>query len=115
MTTSGKMLLLDKMLHSIYQCTQEKVVVVSNWTSTLDLIQGLCKLKRYNYLRLDGSTPPKQRQDLVDRFNKDQGRQGSFVFLLSVKAGGVGLNLIGCVDFVCRSLRKTNRVIVDRD
>lgn len=95
MTTSGKMLLLDKMLHSIYQCTQEKVVVVSNWTSTLDLIQGLCKLKRYNYLRLDGSTPPKQRQDLVDRFNKDQGRQGSFVFLLSAKAGGVGLNLIG--------------------
>ncbi|AFR93921.2 DNA repair and recombination protein RAD54B [Cryptococcus neoformans C23] len=94
-TTSGKMLLLDKMLHSIYQCTQEKVVVVSNWTSTLDLIQGLCKLKRYNYLRLDGSTPPKQRQDLVDRFNKDQGRQGSFVFLLSAKAGGVGLNLIG--------------------
>lgn len=83
------------MLHSIYQCTEEKVVVVSNWTSTLDLIQGLCKLKRYNYLRLDGSTPPKQRQELVDRFNKDKGRQESFVFLLSAKAGGVGLNLIG--------------------
>ncbi|KJE04087.1 DNA repair and recombination protein RAD54B [Cryptococcus gattii NT-10] len=94
-TTSGKMLLLDKMLHSIYQSTEEKVVVVSNWTSTLDLIQGLCKLKRYNYLRLDGSTPPKQRQELVDRFNKDKERQGSFVFLLSAKAGGVGLNLIG--------------------
>nr|KIR48900.1 DNA repair and recombination protein RAD54B [Cryptococcus bacillisporus CA1280] len=94
-TTSGKMLLLDKMLHSIYQSTEEKVVVVSNWTSSLDLIQGLCKLKRYNYLRLDGSTPPKQRQELVDRFNKDKERQGSFVFLLSAKAGGVGLNLIG--------------------
>nr|KIR87253.1 DNA repair and recombination protein RAD54B [Cryptococcus tetragattii IND107] len=94
-TASGKMLLLDKMLHSIFQSTEEKVVVVSNWTSTLDLIQGLCKLKRYNYLRLDGSTPPKQRQELVDRFNKDKERQGSFVFLLSAKAGGVGLNLIG--------------------
>lgn len=114
-TASGKMLLLDKMLHSIFQSTEEKVVVVSNWTSTLDLIQGLCKLKRYNYLRLDGSTPPKQRQELVDRFNKDKERQGSFVFLLSAKAGGVGLNLIGCVDFVCGSLRNTNRVIVDRD
>ncbi|WVQ71035.1 hypothetical protein IAR50_000560 [Cryptococcus sp. DSM 104548] len=92
---SGKMLVLDKMLHNIHKTTDEKIVVVSNWTSTLDLIQGLCKAKRYPVLRLDGSTPAKQRQELVDRFNKDKDRKDSFVFLLSAKAGGVGLNLIG--------------------
>ncbi|TYJ57577.1 hypothetical protein B9479_001659 [Cryptococcus floricola] len=92
---SGKMLVLDKLLHSIHTTTEEKIVVVSNWTSTLDLIQGLCKAKRYPFLRLDGSTPAKQRQELVDRFNKDKARKDSFVFLLSAKAGGVGLNLIG--------------------
>ncbi|WRT64040.1 uncharacterized protein IL334_000967 [Kwoniella shivajii] len=93
--TSGKMLFLDKMLHSIYQDTTEKVVVVSNWTSTLSLIQDMCKIKKYPFLRLDGSTPQKQRQDLVDSFNRDTKRHDSFVFLLSAKAGGVGLNLIG--------------------
>nr|XP_019049115.1 hypothetical protein I302_02896 [Kwoniella bestiolae CBS 10118]OCF28045.1 hypothetical protein I302_02896 [Kwoniella bestiolae CBS 10118] len=94
-TTSGKMLVLDKMLHSIHQETTEKVVVVSNWTATLNLIQDMCKIRKYPYLRLDGSTPAKQRQELVDTFNRDVRREESFVFLLSAKAGGVGLNLIG--------------------
>ncbi|WVN85841.1 uncharacterized protein L203_100993 [Cryptococcus depauperatus CBS 7841] len=94
-TASGKMLFLDKLLHSTYETTKEKVVVISNWTSTLDLIQGYCKTKRYSFLRLDGSTPAKQRQELVDRFNRDRTRQDTFVFLLSAKAGGMGLNLIG--------------------
>nr|XP_018999813.1 DNA repair and recombination protein RAD54B [Kwoniella mangroviensis CBS 8507]OCF63274.1 DNA repair and recombination protein RAD54B [Kwoniella mangroviensis CBS 8507] len=94
-TTSGKMLVLDKMLHSIHQETTEKVVVVSNWTATLNLIQDMCKIRKYPYLRLDGSTPQKQRQELVDSFNRDVRREDSFVFLLSAKAGGVGLNLIG--------------------
>nr|XP_018267086.1 uncharacterized protein I303_01069 [Kwoniella dejecticola CBS 10117]OBR89244.1 hypothetical protein I303_01069 [Kwoniella dejecticola CBS 10117] len=94
-TTSGKMQLLDRMLHSIFQETKEKVVVVSNWTSTLNLIQDMLKIRKYPYIRLDGSTPQKQRQDLVDSFNRDYRREDSFVFLLSAKAGGVGLNLIG--------------------
>ncbi|WWC86136.1 uncharacterized protein L201_001007 [Kwoniella dendrophila CBS 6074] len=93
--TSGKMLVLDRMLHSIFQETTEKVVVVSNWTSTLSLIQDMLKIRKYPYIRLDGSTPQKQRQELVDTFNRDVRREESFVFLLSAKAGGVGLNLIG--------------------
>lgn len=74
----------------------EKIVVVSNWTSTLDLIQALCVQKRMPFLRLDGSTPQKQRQENVDRFNRGS-VSDSMVFLLSAKAGGVGLNLIGWV------------------
>ena len=90
----GKLTALDKILHAIHHTTKEKVVVVSSFTSTLNVIQELCKLKRYNFLRLDGATPQKQRQDLVDAFNR-QPRESNSVFLLSAKAGGVGLNLIG--------------------
>jgi DNA repair and recombination protein RAD54B len=82
------------MLHEFSRTTQEKVVVVSNWTATLNVIQELCQWRKYTYLRLDGSTNAKDRQPLVDAFNRE-GRESSFVFLLSAKAGGVGLNLIG--------------------
>ena len=93
---TGKLLALDKMLHAIHATTREKVVIVSNFTSTLDMIQEVCKKKRYPYLRLDGSTAQKQRIESVDLFNR-QRREESFVFLLSAKAGGVGINLIGSV------------------
>jgi DNA repair and recombination protein RAD54B len=82
------------MLAEFYKTTREKVVVVSNWTATLDVIQNLCKVRKYGFLRLDGSTNAKDRQGLVDAFNRET-RDSSFVFLLSAKAGGVGLNLIG--------------------
>jgi len=96
---SGKMQLLYNMLSEVHKHTSEKVVVVSNWTSTLDIVQDMLGTMKYPYLRLDGSTAQKTRQDLVDQFNKGR-REDSFVFLLSAKAGGTGLNLIG---FVCFS------------
>jgi DNA repair and recombination protein RAD54B len=82
------------MLHSLHENTDEKVVIVSNFTSTLNIIAKVCEAKRYPALRLDGSTPQKQRLELVDRFNRGR-RDDSYIFLLSAKAGGVGLNLIG--------------------
>ena len=91
---AGKLYFLDRMLHKIHTTTGDKVVVVSNWTATLNIIQDILKAKHYPFLRLDGSTPPKERQVLVDRFNRDSKAQ-RFVFLLSAKAGGTGLNLIG--------------------
>lgn len=51
------------------------------------------KLCRYGYFRLEGSTVIKKRQKLVDQFNDPEGKE--FVFLLSSKAGGCGINLIG--------------------
>lgn len=50
-------------------------------------------LARYGYFRLEGSTTIKKRQKLVDQFNDPQGSEK--VFLLSSKAGGCGINLIG--------------------
>lgn len=91
---SGKVQVLDRLLHQIRTTTDEKVVLVSNYTSTLDVLQGLLTSMDYTFLRLDGSTPASKRQDLVDRFNRSP-PSNSFVFLLSAKAGGVGLNLIG--------------------
>lgn len=79
---------------SVRQAGDEKMVIVSSFTSTLDVIQDVCIKHRYNFLRLDGSTPPNQRQGLVDRFNTGS-YSDSMVFLLSAKAGGVGINLIG--------------------
>ncbi|KAK9136014.1 hypothetical protein Syun_015344 [Stephania yunnanensis] len=68
-------------------------VELSGKMHTLDLFAQLCRERRYPYLRLDGTTSISKRQKLVNHFNdlsKDE-----FVFLLSSKAGGCGLNLIG--------------------
>lgn len=89
---SGKMAVLVRLLADIRQAG-DNVVLVSFYRQTLDLLQLLCEDKKYTFLRLDGSTPPKTRQELVDRYNDSDRRY--FVFLLSTKAGGEGLNLIG--------------------
>jgi DNA repair and recombination protein RAD54B len=91
---SSKLQVLDEFLHLVRTKTQEKVVVVSNYTATLDMIGKLLTALEYSSLRLDGSTPANQRQGLVDKFNRTSANN-CFVFLLSAKAGGVGLNLIG--------------------
>jgi DNA repair and recombination protein RAD54B len=92
--SSAKLRLLDSLVHSIYTTTEEKIVIVSNYTTTLDMIERLLVSLSYTYLRLDGSTPASKRQALVEKFNKTP-KTTSFAFLLSAKSGGVGLNLIG--------------------
>lgn len=62
---------------------------------TLDILEEMCKRENWTYLRIDGSTSTGERQDLVDRFNSPESDNPPFVFLLSTKAGGEGLNLIG--------------------
>ena len=90
---SGKMQVLDRMLARIRADTNDKIVLISNYTSTLDMFDKLCRSRNYGVLRLDGSMNVNKRQKLVDKFNDPDGPE--FVFLLSSKAGGCGLNLIG--------------------
>ncbi|KLU84539.1 DNA repair protein rhp54 [Magnaporthiopsis poae ATCC 64411] len=90
---SGKMQVLDRMLARIRADTNDKIVLISNYTSTLDLFDKLCRSRGYGSLRLDGTMNVTKRQKLVDRFNDPNGSE--FVFLLSSKAGGCGINLIG--------------------
>lgn len=65
----GKMMVLDKLLDVIRTTTKDRVVIVSNFKQALDVIQTLCKIRSYRFLRLDGSTAKGQRQTLVDHFN----------------------------------------------
>ncbi|KAJ6495564.1 SNF2 family N-terminal domain-containing protein [Mycena vitilis] len=94
MSLSGKLTALSKLLKAIYQNTEEKCVLVSHYTSTLNILEAFCKKKNYSFYRLDGQTPAAKRQEYVNSFNKSTQRS-SFIFLLSSKAGGVGINLIG--------------------
>lgn len=71
---------------------------MSNYTKTLDLLEDLCVGMGYTFCRLDGHTPTGQRQRLVDSFNSPYSQ--NFLFLLSSKAGGVGLNLVGASHLV---------------
>ncbi|KAJ7685280.1 DNA repair protein, SNF2 family [Mycena polygramma] len=89
----GKFLVLERFLHHIRTHTNDKIVLISNYTSTLDLFEKLCRSKKYGCFRLDGSMTITKRQKLVDQFNDPEGKE--FIFLLSSKAGGCGINLIG--------------------
>ncbi|XP_077382370.1 DNA repair and recombination protein RAD54B isoform X3 [Festucalex cinctus] len=101
--TSGKLLVLLDLLKTIRQLSpSDRVVIVSNYTRTLDMLQKLCVHMTYTFCRLDGQTPTNQRQRLVDSFNSPY--SPSFLFLLSSKAGGVGLNLVGASHLVLYDL-----------
>jgi DNA repair and recombination protein RAD54 and RAD54-like protein len=90
---SGKFAVVSRMLALLREQTKDRVVIVSNYTQTLDLFTSLCRERGYPCLRLDGSTSISKRQKLVKIFNDPADNQ--FVFLLSSKAGGCGLNLVG--------------------
>ena len=97
LATSTKMRVLDSLLKTIAEYphnTKEKVVIVSNFTATLDLLQKHLAKLNLPLLRLDGDTPTNRRQDIVNEFNKTSAKK-NFALLLSAKAGGVGLNLVG--------------------
>ena len=93
---SGKLAVLDSLVAQIRSVApKDKVVIVSNFTSALGLIQDMIlKPRNLSFLRLDGSTELSSRQTLVDTFNGTSSER-TFCFLLSSKAGGCGLNLIG--------------------
>ncbi|XP_049810158.1 DNA repair and recombination protein RAD54B-like isoform X3 [Schistocerca nitens] len=89
---SGKLIIVLRLLQYLRQ-TKERVVFVSYYTQTLDLMAQLCENYGYKYCRLDGSTACSQRQTVVDNFNSPSSKY--FIFLLSARAGGIGLNLTG--------------------
>ncbi|XP_045442951.1 transcription termination factor 2 isoform X6 [Pipistrellus kuhlii] len=70
----------------------QKSVIVSQWTSMLKVIALHLRRHKLTYATIDGSVNPKQRMDLVEAFNNSRGPE---VMLISLLAGGVGLNLIG--------------------
>lgn len=89
---SGKLFVLQNMLHALIE-KREKIVLVSYFTKTLNMFQELLAHFGYKFCRLDGTTQSSARLQIVERFNDRH--NDTFVFLLSAKAGGVGLNLTG--------------------
>ena len=90
---SGKMYVLVQLLTLLRRTTDDRVVIVSNFTSSLDVIGQICTSSKWPFLRLDGATSIKNRQKLVEQLSDK--RVDHFCFLLSSRAGGCGLNLIG--------------------
>ncbi|XP_073323305.1 SWI/SNF-related matrix-associated actin-dependent regulator of chromatin subfamily A containing DEAD/H box 1A [Pagrus major] len=86
---SGKFHHLTELLASLKN-KGDRVVLFSQFTMMLDIVEVLLRHLKHRYVRLDGSTPIADRIVLIDEFNTDP---DIFVFLLSTRAGGLGINL----------------------
>lgn len=87
--SSGKFLILDRLLPALRK-RGHKVLIFSQMTSILDILMDYCFLRGFQYSRLDGSMSYADREENMARFSKDP---EVFVFLLSTRAGGLGINL----------------------
>ena len=89
-TSSGKMVLLHKLLSKL-KAEGHRVLIFSQFTMMLDLLEKYLKLAGFVYTRIDGSIRGNARDDAIQRFNDEKG--DVFCFLLSTRAGGVGITL----------------------
>mmetsp|Transcript_3607 Transcript_3607/g.9944 ORF Transcript_3607/g.9944 Transcript_3607/m.9944 type:complete len:2529 (-) Transcript_3607:88-7674(-) len=87
--TSGKMVLLDKLLPRLRE-EGHKVLIFSQMVKMLDLLTEYCEFRNFKFERLDGRIRGAERQKAIDRFERED---DSFIFMLSTRAGGVGINL----------------------
>ncbi|KAH8172211.1 lymphocyte-specific helicase [Sarocladium implicatum] len=89
-TSSGKMLLLDRLLPKLFS-NGHKVLLFSQFTTQLDILEDYCaELRGWGVCRIDGSVSQDSRREQIARFNKDP---DCHIFLLSTRAGGQGINL----------------------
>ncbi len=87
----GKLQVLSQLLHRL-KSGGHRVLLFTQMTRVLDVLEAFLNYHGYVYLRLDGSTRVEQRQVLMERFN---GNDRYFCFILSTRSGGVGVNLTG--------------------
>uniref|UniRef100_A0A8C8A822 Chromodomain helicase DNA binding protein 4a n=1 Tax=Oryzias sinensis TaxID=183150 RepID=A0A8C8A822_9TELE len=88
--SSGKLMLLQKMMRKLKE-GGHRVLVFSQMTKMLDLLEDFLENEGYKYERIDGGITGGMRQEAIDRFNAPGAQQ--FAFLLSTRAGGLGINL----------------------
>ncbi|XP_048331491.2 CHD3-type chromatin-remodeling factor PICKLE isoform X2 [Ziziphus jujuba] len=88
--TSGKLQLLDKMMVKLKE-QGHRVLIYSQFQHMLDLLEDYCTYKKWQYERIDGKVGGAERQIRIDRFNAKNSSR--FCFLLSTRAGGLGINL----------------------
>ncbi|XP_056174231.1 probable helicase CHR10 isoform X2 [Syzygium oleosum] len=99
---SGKLIILDQLLRKLHS-SGHRVLLFAQMTRTLDILQDYLELRRYSYERLDGSIRAQERfaairsfsqQSIKEDCNSGPNQNGAFVFMISTRAGGVGLNLV---------------------
>ncbi|KAK4414628.1 putative helicase CHR10 [Sesamum alatum] len=99
---SGKLLILDQLLQRLHD-SGHRVLLFAQMTHTLDILQDFLELRKYSYERLDGSIRAEERFAAIRRFSQNSVNKSAsadayisspFVFLISTRAGGVGLNLM---------------------
>ncbi|KAI8484720.1 putative DNA helicase ino80 [Branchiostoma belcheri] len=88
-TDSGKLYALDILLTRLKQ-QGHRVLIYSQMTRMIDILEEFMWHRKHTYMRLDGSSKISDRRDMVEDF---QQRSDIFVFLLSTRAGGLGINL----------------------
>lgn len=87
---SGKMVILDKFLPKLME-QGSRVLIFSQMTRMLDILEDYCLWRAYKYCRLDGQTAHEEREKAIYEFNKPN--SDKFIFMLSTRAGGLGINL----------------------
>jgi ATP-dependent DNA helicase len=103
---SGKFALMDRMLTRLHE-DGHQVLIFSQMTKVLNIIEDYLNFRQWNYCRIDGSTKIDDRQAAMDVFNAETtgGANGTrnmaddrhFVFMLSTRAGGLGINLVSTI------------------
>ncbi|XP_064406502.1 DNA excision repair protein ERCC-6-like isoform X2 [Halichondria panicea] len=88
---SGKMIVIHSLLR-LWQGQGHRVLLFSQSKLMLDILESFVCTEGYTHVRMDGGTPVAARQPLVNRFNQDS---SIFVFLLTTRVGGLGVNLTG--------------------
>ncbi|KAJ2910119.1 chromatin remodeling complex Adenosinetriphosphatase [Coemansia aciculifera] len=94
---SGKMAVLDKLLK---RCKEQgsRVLIFSQMSRVLDILEDYCMFRGFNYCRLDGSTNHEERVESIQEFSRPD--SDKFIFLLTTRAGGLGITLTAA-DTVC--------------
>lgn len=87
---SGKMVVLDKLLVRMKN-QGSRVLIFSQMSRVLDILEDYCVFRDYNYCRIDGSTSHEDRIAAIDEYNRPDSEK--FIFLLTTRAGGLGINL----------------------
>ncbi|KAK9463217.1 SNF2 family N-terminal domain-containing protein [Lipomyces oligophaga] len=87
---AGKMLMLDKLLKRM-KAQGSRVLIFSQMSRMLDILEDYCLFREYEYCRIDGSTAHEDRIAAIDEYNKPDSEK--FIFLLTTRAGGLGINL----------------------
>ena len=86
----GKLFMVDKLLKRLKE-RGSRVLIFTQMTRVLDILEDFMVMRGYNYCRIDGNTTHEDREESIDIFNAPNSEK--FCFILSTRAGGLGINL----------------------